>query len=94
MKKILLATIVLSCFLLGCIKDCGLGKMSKETPALKKNDYNSCRAVCENLTYYICERTPDFPYWDNIGDTIMVCGYDIVLPFMTIKIMQMNMQFV
>lgn len=78
MKKLLLAVLVLSCFLTGCKKQCGgFRYMSNETPALKKNDYNSCRAICENLTYLVCGNNyeTDFPYWDNDGDTIMVCGY-------------------
>ena len=77
MRKLLLAIIVFSCFLTGCNKQCGFRYISSETPALKKNDYNSCRAIYENLTYLVCDNyyETDFPYWENNGDTIMVCGF-------------------
>ena len=76
MKKLLLAIIVLSCFLTGCKKQCEQPFQPNEIPALKTNDYNSCEAVCKNYYYLLCDGNQnEFPYWSRQGDTIMVCGY-------------------
>ncbi len=76
MKKILLATIVITCFMIGCKKyQCEQPYQSNEIPVLKTNNYNSCKAVCMNYKYLICGSEASFPYWSHEGDTIMVCGY-------------------
>ena len=76
MKKILLAAIALSCFMIGCKRyQCEQPYQSNEIPVLKTNDYNSCEAVCKNYTYLICSGEDSFPYRSHEGDTIMVCGY-------------------
>lgn len=77
MRKILLVLIAIVCLLTGCSKQCGFRYKTDKNPALKKNDYNSCEAIYENYTYLVCGHYSevDFPYWENEGDTIMVCGY-------------------
>jgi len=75
MRKLVLAIIVLSCFLTGCRKQCVQPYKTNEIPELKANDYNSCEAIDKNYTYLICGGEASFPYWSHKGDTIMVCGY-------------------
>jgi hypothetical protein len=73
----MLAFMATAFLLTGCTKDCGFLYLSNDTPALKKNDYNSCEAIVRNLAYKACGRDGyyAFPYWANEQDTIMVCGY-------------------
>lgn len=75
MKKIFLAIVLIACVLTGCNRHCGQYYRSSEIPALKTDDYNSCKAVCMNYSYRVCGGESDYEYMSHAGDTIMVCGY-------------------
>lgn len=75
MKKIFLAIVLIACVLTGCNRHCGQYYRSSEIPALKTDDYNSCKAVCMNYSYRVCGEESDYEYMSHAGDTIMVCGY-------------------
>lgn len=75
MKKIFLAIVLIACVLTGCNRHCGQYYRSIEIPALKTDDYNSCKAVCMNYSYRVCGEESDYEYMSHAGDTIMVCGY-------------------
>lgn len=75
MRKIFLAIVLIACVLTGCNRHCGQYYRSSEIPALKTDDYNSCKAVCMNYSYRVCGEESDYEYMSHAGDTIMVCGY-------------------
>ncbi len=48
---------------------------STDLVSLSKEDFNTCTAVLEKYTDYPASTREEYPYWDEEGNTIKVCGW-------------------
>lgn len=75
MKSKWVFLIIITIALGACNKNKCNNGASTDLVSLSKEDFNTCTAVLEKYMDYPASTREDYPYWDEEGDTIKVCGW-------------------